>query len=537
MQQLYPVPGCVVERVGAEAEGGTVLRVRVAGDQACCPSCHTVSRAPHSTYLRRPSDLPSLGRCVRLELVVRRFYCAEPTCARRTFAERLPGLLDVRARRTRRLAAAQRAVAIEVGAEAGARLAAQLAMPVSADSLLRLIQRAPLPTRRSPKVLGVDDWALRRGATYGTILVDLEARHVVDLLADRWHLLRNVREMAERWLTSVHPRLRQLPLLPDASPSDWAAPGRTDVRTRLARRDRAYPKTAAEREHSAASAAQRRAIYDEVRRRHGAGEPIMRISRALGIAHGTVRKYAAAEEFPARAPHRRQRSILDPYLEHLARRHAEGCENALQLWREIRDLGYPGTTTQVRRWLQERRQHAAPTTPHQYRREGAVRDTQDGAVRDPARDVVVRRAESPVSTAVALPSPTQLAWLLVRPPDRLPDSDARTLRHLMQDGEAARVVRLAQRFVALLRNRTAAPQVTRAAFDAWLDEALTCGIRAVETFARGLAKDGMAVRAALTTMWSNGQTEGQITKLKLLKRQMYGRASFDLLRRRVLLAA
>ena len=350
---MYPMPGCVVERVSAEAEGGTVLRVRVAGDRACCPSCHTVSRAPHSTYTRRPADLPSLGRRVRLELVVRRFYCAEPTCARRTFAERLPGLLDVHARRTRRLADAQRAVAIEVGAEAGARLAVQLAMPVSVDSLLRLIRRAPLPTRPPPTVLGVDDWALRRGATYGTILVDLEARHVVDLLADRtaatldawlrrhpdvqviardrsteytraateaaphaiqvadrWHLMRNVREMAERWLTSVYPRLRRLPPLPDASPPDGVAPSGTDLRTGPARRDRAYPKTAAEREQSAASAAQRRAIYEEVRRRHAAGEPIMRISRALGIAHGTVRKDAAAEEFPARAPHRRQRSIL-----------------------------------------------------------------------------------------------------------------------------------------------------------------------------------------------------------------------------------
>ncbi len=580
MQQLYPIPDCVVEHVGAEAEGSTVLRVRASSDQACCPSCHTPSRAPHSTYLRRPADLPSLGHCVRLEIVVRRFYCAERTCARRTFAERLPGLLDVHARRTRRLAAAQRAVAIEVGAEAGARLAAQLAMPVSADSLLRLIRRAPLPIRQTPQVLGVDDWALRRGATYGTILVDLEARHVVDLLADRtaatldawlrrhpdvqviardrsteytraatdaaphaiqvadrWHLLHNVREMAERWLTSVHPRVRRLPPLPGAPPSDMASPEGTPVRTVLARRDRAFPQTAAKRQQSVVSASRRRAIYDEVRRRHAAGESIMRISRTLGIAHGTVRKYAAAEEFPERAPHRRQRSILDPYLEHLTRRHAEGCENARQLWREIRDLGYPGTTTQVRRWLQERRQHAAPTTPHQYRGEGAIRSAQDGKVRDTAPDAAARGAESLVSTTVPLPSPTQLAWLLVRPPDRLSDSDAQTLRHLIQDGEAARVVRLVQRFVALLRDRTAAPQVTRAAFDAWLEEALTCGIRAVETFARGLAKDGMAVRAALTTPWSNGQTEGQITKLKLLKRQMYGRASFDLLRRRVLLAA
>jgi transposase len=409
MQQLYPVPGCVVERVGAEAEGSTVLRVRASSDQACCPSCHTASRAPHSTYLRRPADLPSLGRCVRLEIVVRRFYCAERTCARRTFAERLPGLLDVHARRTRRLAAAQCAVAIEVGAEAGARLAAQLAMPVSADSLLRLIRRAPLPIRQTPEVLGVDDWALRRGTTYGTILVDLEARHVVDLLADRtaatldawlrrhpdvqviardrsteytraatdaaphaiqvadrWHLLRNVREMAERWLTSVHPRVRRLPPLPGAPPSNMASPDGTTARTTPARRDRAFPKAAAERQQSVVSATRKRAIYDEVRRRHAAGEPIMRISRTLGIAHGTVRKYAAAEEFPERAPHRRQRSILDPYLEHLTRRHADGCENALQLWREIRDLGYPGTTTQVRRWLQERRQHAASTTPHQY---------------------------------------------------------------------------------------------------------------------------------------------------------------------------
>lgn len=495
---------------------------------------------------------------------MRRFYCRNARCARRTFAEPLRGLIDRHAQRTRRLAGAQRRVAVQAGGEAGARLAAGLAMPTSPDTLLRLVRTAPLPKRQTPRVLGVDDWALRRGRTYGTILVDLEARHVVDLLpdrtshtlaawlrrrpavaviardrsteyaraattaapqalqvADRWHLLVNGRDMAERWLMSVYPRLRRLPGLqvtsaPAPTSGDATPPGAVTATSSSVRRDRAFPKTAAERERSAASAARWRAVYDDVRRRHAAGEPIMRISRTLGVAHGTVRRFVRAAEFPERAPHRRQPSILDPYLEHLLARHAAGCENAHQLWREIRALGYPGRPQQVRRWLQERRREHAPTAPHQFRR----------ALPGP-----------PSSAAIDLPSPKQLAWLLVRPPEDLPPEDAAVIEQLSQDPEAVRVISFAQRFAALVRARTPDAADTLTTFDRWLDDARTCGIRAVETFARGLTQDSAAVRAALTTSWSNGQTEGQITKLKLLKRQMYGRANLDLLRRRLLLAA
>jgi len=253
----------------------------------------------------------------------------------------------------------------------------------------------------------------------------------------------------------------------------------------------------------------------------------MRISRTLGIGHGTVRKYAHAAEFPERAPHRRQRSILDPYLAHLLARHAAGCENSEQLWREIRVLGYSGTQKQVRRWLQERRRHPAPTTPHQYRHHRP--EVTEGRTHD--------ASAAQNSTAPLLPSPTQLSWLLVRPPESLSAADAWIVRQVLQDGEAARVVPLVQRFAKFIRDRTADPRITNAAFNVWLEDARSSGVRTVEMFARGLEQDGAAVRAALTTPWSNGQTEGQITKLKLLKRQMYGRANFDLLRRRVLLAA
>jgi hypothetical protein len=262
----------------------------------------------------------------------------------------------------------------------------------------------------------------------------------------------------------------------------------------------------------------------------------MRISRTLGIAHGTVRKYAHAMEFPERAPHRRQRSILDPYLVHLQARHAAGCENSEQLWREIRRLGYSGTQQQVRRWLQERRRHPAPTTPHQYRQDRLK--VAEGGTHGGMHDAsAVHHTTAQKSMVPPLPSPTQLSWLLIRPPESLSEADAWIVRHVLQDSEATGVVPLVQRFAGLIRDRTADPRVTNAAFDVWLDEALSCGVRTVEMFARGLEQDGAAVRAALTTPWSNGQTEGQITKLKLLKRQMYGRAKFDLLRRRVLLAA
>jgi transposase len=556
MNKLCPMPGCSVERITRDGPGFLHIAAHGTRPGSRCPDCGRASRAVHSRYRRRPADLPSLGRALRMDLRVRRFYCRNAACTRRTFAERLPELLGPHARRTRRLVEAQGRVGVALGGEAGARLLQRLSMPASADTVLRLVRGLLLPEQEPPRVVGVDDWALRKGRTYGTILVDLERRRVLDLLpdrtatvladwlrcrpgievvardrsteyargillgapeaaqvADRWHLLANVRQVLERWLAGAHVRLRRLPPGPGAPAG--ARPGS---------RTEPFPRTRAEEAARGGRRERRVVLHEEVRRRHASGEKLLAIGRAMGLAVGTVRKYAYAESFPVPETRPLRPSILDPYLARLEARLAEGCENGLALWRELRTVGFPGTAKQVHRWLAERRTAPARTTPHEWRGGPPAGPTPAGPGRLPA-----------------LPSPARLAWLLVQSPAELPAPDAAVVARVEQDREAASVAMLARRFTVLVRGcgagRKATPDAALAGLEAWLADARTSGVRAVETFAAGLEQDGAAVRSALSTPWSNGQTEGQVTRLKLLKRQMYGRAGFGLLRHRALLAA
>jgi transposase len=550
MTLLCPLPGCRILRVARDGPDALLIAAESRRGHARCPGCRTVSTSVHSRYRRQPTDLPASGQAVRLNLTIRRFYCRHPSCPRRTFAERLPRLLGRHAQRTRRLADAQARAGLALGGAPAARLLSHLAMPTSATTLLQAIRGLPLPVRCKPSIVGVDDWALRKGRTYGTVLVDLERCRPLDLLpdraastlaawlrrepqiqlvardrsteyargttlgapdavqvADRWHLLLNTRQMVERWLARVHPRLKQLPAMPPPSPST--------------RRTRPYPRAPGETLARAAARDRWEARYDDVRRRRAEGQSLRRINRETGLARATVRKYAFADSFPRHALRGPRPSILDPYLDRLHARLGEGCENALQLWRELRDLGFLGTSRQVRRWLSERRTRPAKTT--------------------------IRRRRAPPATAnpttsfpVPLPSPKQLSWLLLREPEDLAPKDAAVVARVLQDAEATKVADIGRRLCGIVRSCSVSGQPSKSAvpaFDAWLAEAKACGVRVVESFAATLDQDVAAVRAALTLPWSSGQTEGQINRLKLLKRNMYGRAKLDLLRRRFLLAA
>jgi transposase len=361
MNDNLPMPGCRIERITRDSPELLYIAAHGTKPNDRCPDCGRASRAVHSHYRRHPADLPLLESQVRVGLRVRRFYCRNAACARQTFAERLPELVAPRARRTGRLAEAQTRVGVALGGEASSRLLSRLAMPASAATVLRLIRRLPLPETEPPRAVGVDDWAMRKGRTYGTIVVDLERRCVVDLLpdrtaetlagwlqqrpsiaivardrsteyargialgapeavqvCDRWHLLANMRQAVERWLHGTHARLRRLPV-PSA--------GTEEATPVPVRRDRAFRRSGPERATSAASRARRLARYEEVRRRHLAGEPLLAIARATGLARVTVRKYAHAESFPEYA-HGPRRSILDPYLPYLERREVGSADHA-----------------------------------------------------------------------------------------------------------------------------------------------------------------------------------------------------------------
>lgn len=537
----FSLPGCHLDAVDA-SDGLLTLLANPSATGAICPTCGIFSRRVHSYYTRCPGDLPVSDQAVRLRLTLRRFRCIEGTCPRRTFAEPVPDLVAPYARRTLRLETAQRDVAFFAGAEAGSRLLALLRMAASPDVLLRLMRRCPQTEAPVPRVLGVDDWAWRRGRAWGTLLVDLERRRPVDLLpdrtaetlaawlrdhpgievvardrsteytraiteaapealqvADRWHLLHSLRQVLVRYLTSARARLRELPHIVDRStePVGWHPQRRSRT----------------ERAASEAARARRCERYVEVRRLHYEdGLNILQIRRATGINRTTIRKYLTADAFPEWGKHPPVQRALAPYEGHLTARWAEGGRNALALWREIRELGYAGSPRQVSRWAQQQRTEPHPCTPGPYRMTSLEKPAPSGSLHK-------------------LMATRQLAWLLVQEPSRRTPAEESEVAHICQDGEVASLYRLAQSYTQMIRQRRAAE------LDPWLRACASSGISPLVSFGVGLQRDYAAVRAALEEPWSSGQAEGQINRLKLLKRQMYGRASFALLRQRVLYAA
>ena len=554
---VAPVSRLVPPSLRVEAllvgDDGLTLRVRSEATEARCPLCGESADRVHGRATRTLADLPWAGVVVRLQVRVRKFFCENPACPRRIFRERLAGIAAVSARRTERQRAALLDLAVALGGEAGARMAAKRGMRVSPDTLLRLLRQAPEVARPVPTVLGVDDWAIHKGLTYGTILVDLERHRPVDLLpdrssgslaawlkehpgveiiardragayaegardgapaavqvADRWHLVGNLADALEDFFRGNGACLKAAAALiaqangKGADSGAVAAPGDTVYQ---GKRRRPQPERWRARVEAAAEAgvARRREKYEQARALHEKGASVAEIARTVGASRTTVYRYLreGPPQRKRRSVHGRQR-VLEPWEPYLLKRWGEGCRMATVLWREIRAQGFAYSLTNVQRFVA------------QVRREGPPADN---------------RPRTALTKAHG-PPPRLVASLVVRRPERRSDEQRAYLKLLSAEEPAiAAAIGLAEDFLVMLRRREGKR------LEAWLDAAEASGIEELKRFAGKLRADRDAVQAGLTLRYSNGQTEGQVGRLKLVKRQGYGRAKVDLLRTRVLLAA
>jgi len=489
---------------------------------AACPHCGHASARVHSRYQRRLADAAIAGRRVVLRLGVRRFVCEDPDCPARTFTEQLPGLTTRYARRTPLARTLLEQLALALAGRAGARLARGLGLPASRDTLLRLLRALPDPTLGEVAVLGVDDFAFRRSRAYGTVLVDMATHRPIDLLqdreaqtlatwlgdhpgvrvicrdragayadgarsgapqalqvADRWHLWHNLAGHLEQTVLGHRGCLRepaQEPPAPtppaDPAPLPPAAPPEQKIVTRTRQR------------------------YAEVQDLRGHGESISAIARHLRLDVQTVRRFARAtslEELLAKTVERA--SVLDGFTGWLHQRWNQGCTDAAALTQELRAQGYTGSDQTVRRYLRPFR-HGRPTPPP--------------------------RPAAPTVREVT-------GWILRRPDGLEVEEQAR----LQQIRARCPHLDAASRHVAAFAEIMASLRGDR--LDGWIAVA-DDDLPHLHSFTAGLRRDWQAVTNGLSLPYSSGAVEGNVNRIKMLKRQMYGRAKFDLLRKRVLLA-
>jgi transposase len=543
---LLPLSCAVCLTEVTVAQEYVLFQLTASAPSTPCPLCGVPSSSIHSRYQRRLTDLPWGLRPVRIRLMVRKFVCQNPSCRRRIFTERLPHLVAPSARKTHRLVTLLQAIGLALGGNAGARLAAQLRLPTSAATLLRLVRAALVPHTPTLWAIGVDEWAWRRGHRYGTILVDLSSHRVVDLLrdrsaasvaawlaqhptitvvcrdrrdlyadgirrgapeavqvVDRFHLVQNLRQALEAVLIDRRPALQAAAVCTATAltPADGPVPVVfMDQGRRQSPRPAPQPREEPVRPPRHARWV---AIYEAVHTLRAQGMALATIARQLGMSRPTVYAYLRRDTPPG--PRRLQRRpsarVLTPYLLYLIRCWRESGANSRQLWREIRALGYTHSARTVGRFITQLRRAA------------------DAGQSPKSQGSPYTRPQGPSARAVSFAMACPAA-------ERSREAQAYVDQLCQVDAGIARAHALSQAFLMMVRERRGQD------LEAWRVEATDSGIAELARFARGLQHDLAAVTAGLTLAWSNGITAGQMHRLTLVKRQGYGRAGFALLRQR-----
>ena len=532
-----------LDLVHLEDLGGEVrITARTRTVLLACRGCGVVSARAHDRYRRRLADLACGGRPVQVVLEARRFRCGNPACPVATFAEQVPGLTGWYQRRTARLRGLLERVALALAGRAGSRLAAAAGAAVSRFTLIRLVRALPDPQAGPVTVLGVDDVAKRKGHSYATVLMDMDSHRLIDMLpdregdtfadwlrahpgtevicrdrggayaragreaapaavqvADRFHLWQDLAEAVEKTVLACLAALDPPPG-PD-NPDDPGIAASPDA-----------PATAGPdgfrdvHGHDRKLVARHRDRYAAVQALRAEGCSTREIARRLGLARNTAAKFASAasiDELLVKAT--RRPTILDPFKPCLNQRWNDGITSATALHAEIRARGWNGDIQAVFRYLRQFR-------------------TADGRDRQARPQLTAPDTPAP-------PKPRQVTRWIMTHPDHLASDDAANLARLLDASpKLAAAAAHVRSFAAMMTRRQGL-----LALEDWLTAVEAGNQPALHSFARGIRRDQQAVTAGLALPCSSGALEGKNCKIKYLKRLMYGRANFDLLRKMALL--
>ena len=510
------------------------------------PAVRSCSHTVRSYYTRLVADVPC--EVVKSLLLARKFRCETADCPRQVFTERLAPFLEPWARMTTRLNKMIEAIGLATCGELGARLAPRLGMQTSPTTILRRTMALPTCPPEQVILLGIDDWSFRRGRKFGTILVDLATHEIIDLLpdrrsetaaawmlahpeidivsrdrggdyaaaarkgapqakqiADRFHLAQNLTDRIEVILARCRTEIRKASHPRDIPTWQDQSEGNAEQQTH-AFDDWRPAQDAQEKNAHVARQAERSDRYHQLVELRKQGLTLKEIARRLGMGERTVR-YWFTRGIPYEKPQqrRKRRSGFDPYAGYVAEQWSQGHRNGQELWREIVVQGYRGSSRSVYRFLESLRQ----TPP-------------------PARGKAERSQVVPETSLQHLCA-QEAVWLFVRDPADLQEQEQSALTAIRQASPTADTVyTLAQQFMRMIR------QLEGEHLDEWLSLVRASQIPELQSFVQSIKRDKAAVLAGLTLPHNNGVVEGKVNKLKLIKRMMFGRAGFPLLRQRVL---
>ncbi|QNL48139.1 ISL3 family transposase [Olivibacter sp. SDN3] len=489
---------------------------------SACPNCCLVSSRIHSYYTRKFNDLPSFGKSSRILLRARKFYCLTDECPLKVFTERFDNHFRSYQRKTERLQDRLLNIAIEAGGKSGERICGEFSIPVSDTTLLRIIDRAQLPKSNEVVALGVDDWAIRKRERYGSILVDLAANRPIGLLGDReektlsgwlkerhkiqvisrdrygnyqrgstkgapqaiqvtdrWHLLKNLGEAVRKILDREHAAMKRV----------------RDVQSEISH--------ASPRILKSMASPRQQEKFREVKRLLQQDIPIREIARRFKMSRITVRKYKHCEELPRKtyiSP-----TGLEEHLGYIKKRKAENPAIQLrQLHTELKGRGY----------------------------QGAYSTLSDGLARHSLAMGKKKGIKTVLPSDLSLWRPSRSAMLFFNDPKKLSGDEPNILNQLCT---ASIVLRKSLFFIRQFRQMMFKDQSSSGLQD-WIQSVSDSSIPELCGFAKGLRQDFAAIKNAFDLPWSNGPVEGNVNKLKTLKRQMYGRCSLRLLEKRLILA-